>query len=928
MSGKRACEVSVIVRVRPLRAEIREVEPGWDVHKSTFHERGNCEQKFTFENVISEDTSTRELYESCISGPIIQSCMAGFNATVFAYGQTGSGKSYTMLGEGDSPGVVPLAVDEIFSIIAEQQGQGRDYSVMCSMIEIYNEELRDLLTLPGSSPKPLRIVESPLRGVYVDGVMRKAVTSRRQFMEYIQSEAEARRVTGGTAMNERSSRSHCIVRLDVEQWERIEAPGEHSQDVTMSPGTSPVSMLDRSNDSDFGYSRDGVPAAAGDSIKMSALHLVDLAGSERISKSGVTGERKKEGANINKSLLFLGTVIEKLSDPHRKGHIPYRDSKLTRILQTALGGNSVTTVIAAVTLAEQHREETRGTLVFASRAILVRNVVHKNEVGDDKTRIRKLEAEVKGLRKDLIAKQFTIFAQRLRLRALTLEGTSRGEFEQLRGLAEQLQSTNEKLRRELATRGGDAAQAAELEAEIAQLRAQVGELQQAKEELELNTDQLQEEQDTLDSLCKELEEDNDAKAEKIERLRRERKELERAGEQLRREVEERDRRIKEMQAERQAALAEHEQDMQRARSQNDDELQREMAATRGKLLELETRHSALLDMFAKAEAKHRQSAAQLDEEREGQQKALRKLQEQVTEQAGYCRRLLHISDLVRGQQSDPEGAAEAPAPERSQEGPVRERDVDQAVRVLQGFVTARHARPPAICAADGSPRRHGEEPQEEVRVRVKGFDGPRAAPLSGALLAAAAAKHQDPAPKVRIKGMPAAAQAAAAQEAELSDAEGEGEDGGAAPVVRVRGADPVAAPRHPAAPAPMTASTAVSADLASSEQQDHAAELAAYAARVRQLEDSIALRDSNRDVIIDTKLKRMQDLVIRLYNTQLNLQSAVIKLADESRQLKDFINVRKLTQKLPANLRSPLPSGQDLIRAAQSRPIRDHHLWR
>eukprot|EP00756_Hemistasia_phaeocysticola_P014932 Hpha_TRINITY_DN15373_c1_g2::TRINITY_DN15373_c1_g2_i2::g.87610::m.87610/K11498/CENPE; centromeric protein E len=891
MTGKRQCGVSVVVRVRPRRVDFREVEDAWDIRDAILYERAGCDMRFPFDNVIPPGAGTVELYEQCISGPIIQSVMAGFNATVFAYGQTGSGKSYTMLGEGESPGVVPLAVDEVFSIISDQQGQ-RDYNVSCSMMEIYNEELRDLLADPSGPLKPLRIQESPLRGVYVYGLVRRPVTSRQQFMDYIRLEAEMRRVTAGTQMNERSSRSHCIVRLDVAQLERVEAPGDQSVDISASP-----SSLDCSNDSDYGTGS-GM-GAAGDSIKMSALHLVDLAGSERISKTGATGGRAKEGANINKSLLFLGTVIEKLSDPQRKGYIPYRDSKLTRILQTALGGNSVTTVIAAVTLAEQHREETRSTLIFASRAVLIKNVVHQNEMGDDKTRIRKLEAEVKELRRQLAIAQLMSVGQRLRLRHLSLDGATKGEFEQLKAMTAQLQAANEKLRKELSVKGGDTAQIPALEMEIAQLRATVGELQQERTEAEQECQQLQEEQETLESLCKELEEDNDAKGDKIDRIRRERKELETTVESLRGEVAERDRRLVAMQQERAALISKHEADVQRARSQNDDGLRGEMAITRNELLDLKQKHSALLDMFAKAEAKHRQGEAQQEDIRRDNTKTLDSLRVQLTEQARFCRRFIHIAELVRKHPAGGDGD-EPPAPpdEAMAEGPVKERDVEPAVRLLQGFISARNARPPAICVPEAPGAQ--EQPEEGgVRVRVRGFGSSESKirPQGGE-------SHADPMPKVRVKGMPTSDGG--------SQADGESVGVG----VRVKGI-------------PMqtqSASTQASCSSADAAAAGAAAVQAAYE-RIRNLEETIALRDSQRDVIIDTKLKRMQDLVVRLHNTGLNLQSAVVKLAEENRQLKDVINIWKQTTKLPKSLRAPTPTGEELIRAAQERPVRDHHLW-
>eukprot|EP00755_Sulcionema_specki_P010242 Sspe_Gene.45935::Locus_22824_Transcript_1_1_Confidence_1.000_Length_2626::g.45935::m.45935/K11498/CENPE; centromeric protein E len=829
--GRRQQAISAVVRVRPLRPDIGEERSGWEITDNTISEKGNPDVRFTFDTVFRERTSTRELYESVIAGPIVQSCMAGYNATVFAYGQTSSGKSYTMLGEGESPGLVPLAVDDMFAIAGEQQGQGRDFVIMASMIEIYNEQLRDLLVAPGTEPRNLRIVQSPLRGVYVDGAVRKTVTSKSQFMEYIHAEAAARRVCAAHSMNERSSRSHCIVRLDVECWDRDETSGEEAGDRSMMP-------------------------SEGDSIKMSALHLVDLAGSERLTKTGATHDRKREGSNINRSLLFLGTLIKTLSDPDHKGHVSYRDSNLTRILQTALGGNSVTTVIAAITQADIHKEETKSTLLFASHASRVRNVVHRNEMSDDKTRIRRLEAEAKSLRHSLVGKQFVILSKELCLRKLRREGGGSAEVMQLRALVSSLQQSNEKLRLESPQPSGDS------DREVQQLKAQLHEISLQRDELERDNQQLLEEQDNLEQLCRELEEDNDSQVQRIEKLKKEKKELERAVEDARAESAEATARLRAAEEERVKAIA------------GPDDLKKQLS-------DLQAKHSALLDLYAKAEASHRQATAAQEEAAKEWAKEIEKAKEVATAQASFCRRLVHVAACLRpDHQNDPPG-----------DGPVKEREVDQAVRQLQSFVSSRQSHPPAICP-DGS----------------------------------GGVSHTDPLARLTKNNIP----------------HGEDDDEPPPPKVRIKGMLPSQPASSSSAPSPASVEPApIRIKKKSSESRGEGdtvqikplggmqrSQEEALLRRIRELEEAVAQRDSTRDVIIDTKLKRMQDLVIRIYNNELNLKEVVTRLATECQQLREFVDLRKLSSKLPKNLRGPPPNAAELISAAENKPIRDHPMWR
>lgn len=275
--------------------------------------------------------------------------MKGFNGTVFAYGQTSSGKTHTMHGTADEPGVIPLAVRDVFDAV-RRQGSDRDFFIRVSYLEIYNEKIMDLFAFEESSSDGADDSTSKLSiregkdGTYVSGLREEVVSMPSQVIALLERGTKLRHV-GATNMNAHSSRSHTIFRMIIES-------------KAIAGGTDRAGVL------------------------QSTLNLVDLAGSERMSKTGAEGERAKEGAHINKSLMTLGVVINKLSEgvESKGGHIPYRDSKLTRILQPALGGNSKTAIVCAMTPALSHCEESHSTLKFAQRAKRVVNKATVNEV--------------------------------------------------------------------------------------------------------------------------------------------------------------------------------------------------------------------------------------------------------------------------------------------------------------------------------------------------------------------------------------------------------------------------------------------------------------------------------------------------------------------------------------------------------------------
>ncbi|XP_062196952.1 kinesin-like protein KIN-7L isoform X2 [Phragmites australis] len=313
---------------------------------------------FAFDHVFDGAATNARVYGALVRD-LIRAAVDGFNGTAFAYGQTSSGKTFTMNGCDADPGIIPRAVRDVFDIA--RQADDREFLIRVSYMEIYNEEINDLLTLGGQK---LRIHESLERGVYVAGLREEIVNSAEQVFELLQL-GEANRHFGETNMNVRSSRSHTIFRMVIE--------------------SSAKNQMD-----------------SGDAIRVSVLNLVDLAGSERIIKTGAEGVRLNEGKYINKSLMILGNVINKLSENGKqRGHIPYRDSKLTRILQPALGGNAKTSIICTAAPEEIHIEETRGTLQFASRAKCVSNCAQVNEILTDAALLKRQKMEIEELRKKL-----------------------------------------------------------------------------------------------------------------------------------------------------------------------------------------------------------------------------------------------------------------------------------------------------------------------------------------------------------------------------------------------------------------------------------------------------------------------------------------------------------------------------------------------
>ena len=328
-----AANVNVICRFRPIndleRTSGNEQTCDFTSPTSlTFHSsREKNVYRFNFDRIFPPSSTQQDIYDFGVKG-IIDSVLDGYNGTVLAYGQTSSGKTYTMQGEMEEQakqGIIPRMISHVFKHI--YKNEGTDFMIKVSMIEIYQEKIRDLLDV---SRVNLNIREDSIKGIYVDGVSERYVGCPNDVLALLEM-GSANRAQAATNMNEHSSRSHSIFILTINQTNKIE-----------------------------GYS------------KIGKLYLVDLAGSEKISKTGATGHTLEEAKIINKSLTTLGRVINNLTDG-KSTHIPYRESKLTRVLQESLGGNSKTCLIITCSPSIYNESESLSTLRFGERAKKIKN---------------------------------------------------------------------------------------------------------------------------------------------------------------------------------------------------------------------------------------------------------------------------------------------------------------------------------------------------------------------------------------------------------------------------------------------------------------------------------------------------------------------------------------------------------------------------
>ncbi|KAL0477527.1 hypothetical protein AKO1_010839 [Acrasis kona] len=379
--------IKVAVRVRPFNDREKGLNAKMIIEMqgnetSITNPENNEVKRFTFDySYYSHDSTSAQFADQTrvyndLGKKVLENAWEGYNCCLFAYGQTGSGKSYSMVGYGEDTGIVPRSCIEIFSRISESQTDSLSFKVESSMIEIYNEQVRDLFNPSSNIPGGLKVRENPSTGPYVEDLCVMKVTNYNDISSLMDKGTKARTVAS-TNMNNNSSRAHTIFQIILTQTI-----------VDKNKGTA--------------------------SDKVSKISLVDLAGSEKAKDTGATGDRLKEGSAINKSLSALGNVIAALvkrgnAVAANKGKklpagkeifIPYRDSVLTWLIKESLGGNSRTIMIAALSPADTNYQETLSTLQYANRAKQIKNKAVVNEDPNERI-IKELKAEVEALRRQL-----------------------------------------------------------------------------------------------------------------------------------------------------------------------------------------------------------------------------------------------------------------------------------------------------------------------------------------------------------------------------------------------------------------------------------------------------------------------------------------------------------------------------------------------
>lgn len=414
--------VTVAVRVRPFNSREKEEKTSQVIFmkgQETVVHHPDTKQSYTFnydfsfcslDKSNSTFASQKMIYET-LAKPLLQWAFEGFNTCLFAYGQTGSGKSYTMMGYGNEAGIIPRFCEDLFSQMTSITNE--KVNVEMSYFEVYNEKIHDLLVTrdePNQRRMPLRVREHPVHGPYVEELSANVVSSYHDIQGWLEL-GNKQRATAATGMNDKSSRSHSVFTLVMTQTKTELVEGEeHDHSIT------------------------------------SKINLVDLAGSERCCSAKTSGDRLKEGASINKSLLTLGKVISALSEQalsRKKVFIPYRDSVLTWLLRESLGGNSKTAMVATVSPAGSNVEESLSTLRYAQQARTIINVAKVNEDTNAKL-IRELKAEVEKLRAAQMSAQ-GVQPERVRQFQQEIVGLKNKLFQQEKEMAEANRAWREKL---------------------------------------------------------------------------------------------------------------------------------------------------------------------------------------------------------------------------------------------------------------------------------------------------------------------------------------------------------------------------------------------------------------------------------------------------------------------------------------------------
>ncbi|XRB22654.1 kinesin family member 11 [Pseudoscourfieldia marina] len=455
------------------------------------------ERTFTFDRVFGPNSRQQDVYDVAIS-PLVKEVLDGYNCTVFAYGQTGTGKTYTMEGEKlehgvltSGSGVIPRAVSMIFN---ELESAEAEYSVKVSFMELYNEEITDLLApevdILAAKPKvvdhtrSLALMEDKSGSVQVRGIEERIVKTESEIFAVLTQGSDRRR-TAETKLNHQSSRSHSLFTITI-------------------------------------HTKESTPEGE-ELIKCGKLNLVDLAGSENIGRSGAKDARAREAGEINKSLLTLGRVITALVDHH--GYVPYRDSKLTRLLRDSLGGRTKTCIIATVSPSNHCYEETQSTLDYAHRAKNIRNRPEVNMKMTKHAHIKDLTGEIERLKVDLIAQRekngvFISAARYAEEEAArkTMQAHITSMEAQLEGVAAEREGMQEKLRiaeeEKEAQRAEMQARINELSVSLEETRASLESESKLRVEAEAEVRRLEEEKEAqrvqmqgqIDDLSKELSE--------------------------------------------------------------------------------------------------------------------------------------------------------------------------------------------------------------------------------------------------------------------------------------------------------------------------------------------------------------------------------------------------------------------------------------
>ncbi|CAN1184371.1 Kinesin-like protein KIN-8B [Linum perenne] len=385
---KKATTLTVAVKCRPLaerergrdivrfsdRNEVTVLDPDLSKDYLDRVQHRTKEKSYCFDHAFGPDSANSEVYATCISS-VISGVVQGLNATVFAYGSTGSGKTYTMVGNSDDPGLMVLSLNTIFDLMKMNKGPDQ-FEVTCSYLEVYNEVIYDLLE---KSSGHLELREDPEQGIIVAGLRCIKVHSADKILELLNL-GNSRRKTESTEANATSSRSHAVLEITVKRRQRNKYR---------------------------------------DQILKGKLALVDLAGSERASETNNVGHKLRDGGNINRSLLALANCINALGKQQKKGlaYVPYRNSKLTRILKDGLSGNSRTVMVATISPADSQYHHTVNTLKYADRAKEIKTHIQKNigtvdnHVSDYQKMIDSLQIEVGRLRKELAEKETQLTAK-------------------------------------------------------------------------------------------------------------------------------------------------------------------------------------------------------------------------------------------------------------------------------------------------------------------------------------------------------------------------------------------------------------------------------------------------------------------------------------------------------------------------------------